>query len=412
MAPKTSEMQTGAGLETVRLDVLGMTCNGCVNTVKQALLAVPGVVAADVDLASASAMVKMDPSRTNIADLENAVQKAGYRTAKGPAQGTGLISIGASTVSPKASAALATIAPAKPSQAKTESLTQTAELLIRGMTCAGCVHTIESRVKALPGVSRADVNLATGTATVAYDPSRVQLDQIRSTIDQAGYEAREATSEHDHGSMEDTEDEIREWKRKLIVSAIFTIPLLIIAMSHGAISFPGVHWLQLALALPVVIYGGGKFYRLAWNAARHGMADMNTLIAVGTGAAFVYSTVATIAPSLIDPSASTHQVPVYFETAAAIITLILLGRVFEAGARGRTSSAIRKLIGLQAKTARVVRDGHETDVPVEQVQAGDIIVVRPGEKIPVDGVIVDGQSTIDESTLTGESIPAEKSVAR
>jgi Cu+-exporting ATPase len=276
------------------------------------------------------------------------------------------------------------------------------------MTCAGCVHTIESRVKALPGVSECDVNLATGTASVAFDAGQVGLEKIRQTIDEAGYEAREATSEHSHGA-EDSEEESREWKRKLIVSTIFTLPLLVIAMSHGAISFPGVHWVQLALTLPVMIYGGGKFYRLAWSATRHGAADMNTLIAVGTGAAFLYSTVATLAPGLIAPGAAAHEAPVYFETAAAIIVLIVLGRLLEARARGRTSSAIRSLMGLRPKTARVVRDGREIDIPVEEVQVGDIVVLRPGEKIPVDGVVVDGRSAVDESTLTGESIPADKS---
>jgi Cu+-exporting ATPase len=290
---------------------------------------------------------------------------------------------------------------------------KTADLLIRGMTCAGCVHTIESRVNALPGVERCEVNLATGSATVAYDPGQIEVEQIRQAIDRAGYEAREATSGHDHG-MDDTEAETREWKRKLVVSAIFTVPLLVIAMSHGAISFSGVNWVQLALALPVVIYGGGKFYRLAWSAARHGSADMNTLIAVGTGTAFAYSAVATALPGLVEPVAmgsggAGHGAPVYFETAAAIITLIILGRLLEARARGRTSSAIRSLMGLHAKTARVVRDGRELDVPVEEVLAGDMLVVRPGEKIPVDGVVVDGSSAIDESTLTGESIPVDKS---
>ena len=429
MAPQTSSMQT-AGLETVRLKVLGMTCNGCANTVKLALLAVPGVESADVDLAAAVATVRKNPAQATPADLKRAVQSAGYQAEPAPPSGlteespkspqhtvahphaanSPLISIGPASLTSIAPAATAKPPEtAKPRAAEMPVVGRTAELMIRGMTCAGCVHTIESRVKALPGVSQADVNLATGTAAITYDANLIQLERIRQTIDEAGYQAREATSGHEHAGVDDTAAEIEEWKKKLIVSAIFTVPLLLIAMSHGAISFPGVHWVQLALALPVVIYGGGKFYRLAWSAARHGMADMNTLIAVGTGAAFAYSTVATVAPGLIDPGSAAHQVPVYFETAAAIITLILLGRLLEAGARGRTSSAIRSLVGLQARTARVARDGRELDVPVEQVQVGDIVVVRPGEKIPVDGAVVDGRSTIDESTLTGESIPVDKS---
>jgi Cu+-exporting ATPase len=424
MARQTTETQPDTKTQIARLKVIGMTCNGCANHVKQALQAVPGVEQAEVDLAAARATVRMDSGRVSREDLENAVKAAGY--------GGELLASEDSTTArhqgvaqaamPRPSAALTSISPAAPASlaparpaTQPESLPEppeparrTAGLLIRGMTCAGCVHTIESRVKSLPGVTACDVNLATGSATVTFDPKQVDLVQIRQTIDEAGYEARDEMSGHDHGSG-DTEEESREWKQKLIVAAIFTLPLLVIAMSHGAITFPGVHWVQLALTLPVLIYGGGKFYRLAWSAARHGAADMNTLIAVGTGAAFVYSTVATAAPGLIDPGAIAHEVPVYFETAAAIITLIILGRLLEARARGRTSSAIRSLMGLRAKTARVVRDGHESDIPVEEVRVGDTVIVRPGEKIPVDGVVVSGASAIDESTLTGESIPVDKS---
>jgi Cu+-exporting ATPase len=438
MAHHTTDLQTGTERQAARLKVTGMTCNGCAGAVKQALLAVPGVEAAEVDLAAARATVRMDSSRATRQDLERAVQAAGYQAELlSPESGASASAPGSSQLTrltdtalpgtPRPSgmlmsispAPLTSIAPARPPTSERRlpepaaPAAKTTDLLIRGMTCAGCVHTIESRVKSLPGVTQCDVNLATGSATVTYDPSRIELDAIRQAIDRAGYEAREPMPAHIHGT-DDTEEENREWKRKLIVSAIFTAPLLVIAMSHGAISFPGVHWVQLALALPVVIYGGGKFYRLAWSAARHATADMNTLIAVGTGAAFAYSTVATVAPSLVDPGligpgGAAHDVPVYFETAAAIITLIVLGRLLETRARGRTSSAIRSLMGLQAKTARVVRDGRESDIPVEEVQAGDIVIVRPGEKIPVDGVVVDGRSAIDESALTGESIPVDKS---
>lgn len=424
MAHHTTEIHSDTKRQTARLKVTGMTCSGCANSVKKALLAVSGVDAAEVDLAAARATVRMDSLRVTRQDLERAVQSAGYQAEllSSESEASESSYAGAELATPRPSAALTTISPvpltsiaaARPA-AEQEAVpkpaadaTRTAELLIRGMTCAGCVHTIESRVKSLPGVTQCDVNLATGSATVTYDPGRIELEKIRGAIDRAGYEAREPMPAHVHGTG-DIEEESQEWKRKLIVSAIFTLPLLVIAMSHGAISFPGVHWMQLALTLPVVIYGGGKFYRLAWSAARHGTADMNTLITVGTGAAFVYSTVATAAPGLVDPGAMAHQVPVYFETAAAIVTLIVLGRLLEAGARGRTSSAIRSLMGLQAKTARVVRDGRESDVPLEEVQVGDIIIVRPGEKIPVDGVVVDGRSAIDESTLTGESIPVDKS---
>jgi Cu+-exporting ATPase len=422
MAHHTTETHPNTKAQTAHLNVTGMTCNGCASHVKQALEAVPGVEQAEVDLAAARATVRIDSTRVSREDLENAVQAAGYsgellssgsRTDKPRAAGQPAIPRPTASLTPASPVPLTSIAPAlAPEKARREAAapaTKTADLLIRGMTCAGCVHTIESRVKSLAGVTQCDVNLATGSATVTFDPAQVELEKIRRTIDEAGYEAREEQMEgHHHHGSDDADEESREWTRKLIVSAIFTVPLLVIAMSHGAISFPGAHWVQLALTLPVVIYGGGKFYRLAWSAARHGIADMNTLIAVGTGAAFVYSTVATAAPGLVDPGAMAHEVPVYFETAAAIITLIALGRLLEARARGRTSSAIRSLMGMQAKTARVVRDGREADIPVEEVQVGDTVIVRPGEKIPVDGVIVDGRSAIDESTLTGESIPVDK----
>ena len=204
----------------------------------------------------------------------------------------------------------------------------------------------------------------------------------------------------------------RQWKTKLIVSSIFTVPLLVLAMSHGTIAFPGMEWLQLFLTLPVLLYGGSQFYRSAWAAARHWTADMNTLIAVGTGSAFLYSVAATAVPALVtgthDPGGADLHAPVYFETAAAIITLILLGRMLEARARGRTSSAIRSLLKLQSKTARVVRGESELDIPVEQVVTGDVVIVRPGERVPVDGVVIEGQSSVDESMLTGESLPVEK----
>ena len=286
--------------------------------------------------------------------------------------------------------------------------TRTVRLHISGMTCAGCVHTIERRVEAVAGVARAEVNLATGTASVVYDSVATEAEAIRQAIDQAGYSAREADPVVIERPGQDEEREAEGWKRRLIVAAAFTAPLLVIAISQGAISFPGVHWAQLLLTLPVVFYAGRGFYALAWKATRRGAADMNTLIGIGTGAAFLYSVVATMAPRAIDPAAASQEVPVYFETAAAIITLILLGRWLEARARGRTSSSIRGLLGLQVPVARVVRDGRELEVSIEDVQRGDLIVVRPGEKTPVDGEVVDGQSAVDESALTGESIPVEK----
>ena len=389
--------------KTVRMRVTGMTCRGCTHTVETRLKETPGVADARVELEGGVATLEIDPGRASTANLEHAIHEAGYGVA--PDEADAGVTPAAATAPSTAPADMAQAAPNRTAAAETS----TVDLIISGMTCAGCVHTIEQAVTALPGVTRADVNLATGTASVEYDPGAVEVEAIRQAVDRAGYAAREAAAASAEMPGEEEEREAQAWKRRFLVSAVFTGPLLVIAMSHGVVSFPGVHWVQLLLTLPVVLYAGRRFYALAWKAARRGAADMNTLISVGTGAALLYSVVATVAPRAIDPAAvSPRQVPVYFETAAAIITLVLLGRWLEARARRRTSSAIRGLSGLQARTARVVRGGTERDIPIEEVRAGDIVVVRPGERIAVDGAVLDGQSAVDESALTGESIPVEK----
>ncbi|MDQ3711512.1 MAG: copper-translocating P-type ATPase, partial [Acidobacteriota bacterium] len=213
--------------------------------------------------------------------------------------------------------------------------------------------------------------------------------------------------------------EYQELKTKFWIAAVLSLPVLVIAMSHGRIelfNFTGVNWLQLVLATPVVFYCGAQFYLGAWAAFRHRAADMNTLIAVGTGAAYIYSIAATVYPKLFAATNQTAmpgmegmtQVPVYFEAASVIIALILLGKMLESRAKGQTGAAIRKLVGLQSKTARVVRDGREMEIETEEVVPGDVVIMRPGEKIPVDGVVTEGSSAIDESMLTGESLPVEK----
>ena len=370
-----------------------MTCQGCAQTVEKSLASVAGALRANVDLEQGLARVTVDPEQTTAAQLESAVEATGYGI--GPSHGSSRHTATVSLVDINKKAE-------RPSQI------QRADLVIRGMTCAGCVRTIERAVEAFPGVLKAEVNLATGTALIEYDSSKANVGRIREAVDRAGYEARETSAESTQAAGQEEQQEAAEWKRKFILAAVFTLPLLVLAMSHGALAFPGSHWLQLALALPVVLYSGRQFYLLAWKALKRFSADMNTLIAVGTGAAFLYSAAATVAPQWIHPRAAAHQVPVYFETAAAIITLILLGRFLEARARGRTSSAIRGLLDLQVRTARVMRDGRETDIPVEDLQVGDVVLVRPGEKIPVDGEVVDGESAVNEAALTGESVPVEK----
>ena len=382
--------------EEITVPVEGMTCQGCVRAVTAALEGVDGVEQAHVSLADKRATVVVDPDAVTRADVEAAVRRAGYRT-EPAAPAPPLVGIAGIAPAP------ATIDPA-PAPAAAPPEIREAELEIRGMTCAGCVSTIENRVKKLPGVESCEVNLAAGSAVVRFNPTKTDEDEISRAIEAAGYEARRreadaashAGHEHDH-AMDDEEE--GDWRRRALVSGLFTVPLLILAMSHGAIAFPGDRWLQLALAVPAVLYGGAPFFRRAWKAILHGVMDMNTLIAVGSGTAFAYSVVAV--------AATAHE-PVYFETAAAIITFILVGRMLEARARGRASLAIRELMQLQPKTARVVRDGREQDLPLAEVRVGDEILVRPGEKIPVDGEIVSGESAIDESTLTGESIPSEK----
>ena len=402
-----SENAIAPPLERIELTVGGMTCGRCVQAVTKSLEAVDGVAEARVELATGRASVQAEAGRVSRSRLEEAVRGAGY-TVGGGAK---LVQLGGINPAPAAAAAPSTTA--EPETAEPEAAEpeigkpglETAELAIQGMTCAGCVHTIEQRVKRTPGVVECEVNLAAGSARVTFDPAQVSRQELVKVVEAAGYAARLASSADEAGQDDDAEE--RQWRRRLVVSAVFTLPLLALAMSHGAFHFAGQQWAQLALALPVVVYGGAPFYRKAWSGFRHLAFDMNTLIAVGTGSAFLYSLVATAAPSLV--GAADGRGAVYYETAAAIIAFILLGRMLEARARGRTSAAIRKLLELRPKTARVVREGRELEVPLAEVRVGDTVIVKPGEQIPVDGAVLDGASAVDESLLTGESIPVEKS---
>jgi Cu+-exporting ATPase len=262
------------------------------------------------------------------------------------------------------------------------------------MTCAACARAIERQLSSTPGVSSAHVNFATNTATVEFDPKQTRLTTLVGAIEEIGYHVPPQEKEID------PEAEYRGIRRRFRIAAIFSAPVLVLGMSHGLLHVPAMNWIQLAFTLPVVLYAGLHFYTGAWTALRHRSANMNTLIALGTGAAFLYSLVVTL-------TAGPHA-PVYFEAAAVIVTLILLGRMLEVRARARASDAIRRLIGLQPKTARVVRGAAEIDLPLEEVVVGDLVIVRPGEKIPVDGVVAEGESAVDESMLTGESMPVDK----
>ncbi|RYD28035.1 MAG: heavy metal translocating P-type ATPase, partial [Verrucomicrobiaceae bacterium] len=292
-----------------------------------------------------------------------------------------------------------------------------------------CATRIEKALRKSPGVTDANVNFATTRATVQYDPGTTGLEELRGAIRKAGYDALlpEPAGSGSEAEGEDAETTARaaayrQQKRNFLIAALLTLPVVVLAMGGHLIpalapllEFRGRGWLELALTTPVLFWAGREFFTGAWKAARHGAADMNTLVAIGTFSAWAYSLVATVAPELFSgvTGATAHgqhsPVGVYYEAAAAIITLILLGRLLEARARVKTSGAIRALLGLQARTARVERDGTEQDVPLEHVRRGDVVRVRPGEKIPVDGEVLDGSSAVDESMLTGEPMPVQKS---
>ena len=331
---------------------------------------------------------------------------------------------------------------------------------VEGMTCASCVNRIERYLRKVDGVEQADVNLATESASVRYDPGRAGLDDLARAVEAAGYEARldraEGAAAQEGApfdgpsppagapalasvveptavapgavlgsarmrSVSEAAEEptyqqryLAETRRRLIVAAVLTAPLIVALASMTVAPFlprfltnP---WLELALATPVQFYAGRGFYTGAWKVALHRATDMNTLIAVGTSAAYAYSVAAILFPAFFRAAGigNGHQPPLYFDTSSAIITLILLGRFLEARARSHTSDAIKKLIGLAPRTARVVRDAQERDVPIEEVVVGDVVRVRPGERVPVDGTVRDGLSSIDEGMVTGESMPVTK----
>ncbi len=312
------------------------------------------------------------------------------------------------------------------------------DLPIQGMTCATCAMRIEVRLGKQRGVSSASVNYATRVATVMYDPAATAPAKLAKAVEEIGYTALlgsvdgagSAESGHNHAGHADHvahltsgAPEARRLLVRMAIGAALSLPVLLIAMTHGriaALDVPWINWLQLGLTTPVLFWCGWQFFRSAWKGARHLSANMDTLVALGTGAAYSYSVAATIWPGFFSPAAgdAMHRgsdlaampmVPVYYESAAVIIVLILLGKYLEARATGQTTAAIKRLVGMQAKTARVVRDGVEQDVPIQSVSAGDLVLIRPGEKIPVDGRVERGESAVDESMLTGESLPVEKS---
>lgn len=297
------------------------------------------------------------------------------------------------------------------------STIQTLTLPVEGMTCASCVTRVEKALKKVDGVLEASVNLASEKAKIEFDTAKVNVEQLRAAVTDEGYSLvlpeGESRQSADAGAREN--ETLRQLKKELLLAGLLAVPIMVISMvsmlesyaSWSPLSLEQTNKLLLLLTTPILFISGKRFFKGFWLALKHFTADMNTLVAVGTGAAFAFSSIAVLFPEALGHAG--HKGHVYFDTTATIITLILLGKLLEAKAKSRASDAIRKLMGLQPKTARVVRDGVEQDVSINDVVVGEEVIVRPGEKMPVDGVVLSGTTTVDESMVTGESMPVEKS---
>lgn len=355
--------------ETIRIS--GMSCAACAARVEKVLNNLEGVKNAAVNLAVEKAAVEYDKNIISIEDIIDAIKKLGYDA----------VSEQADTIS-------------------------SAVLKVSGMSCAACAARVEKQLGSLEGVHSAAVNLASERASVEYDSEKIKTSDLIKAVEAIGYKAERAEELSVDREKEQREKEIRRLRLELVISAILTAPLLfsmLLMITNIDIPFFHNEYFQLIVATPVQFIIGFRFYKNAYRALRSGSANMDVLIAMGTTAAYFYS----IYNAFFAPHEGMMK-ELYFESSAVIITLILFGKYLEAVAKGRTSEAIKKLMGLQAKTARVIRDGREEDIPIEEVVPGDVIVVRPGEKIPVDGRILEGDSAVDESMLTGESLPVEK----
>jgi Cu+-exporting ATPase len=368
---------TDKNIIKINLPVEDMTCAACVGHVENALKGVPGVVDASVNLGTEKASVEFDSAVVQFQVIEEAVSGAGYKLG-----------------------------------------TQSASLNIGGMTCSACVSHIEKALREVPGVAEANVNLGVERASVEFVPGMVELSDLQAAVEGAGYRVE---GFNDSGDQERELErlskvkEIRELRNRLVFAGTGAVLLFLgtfdvfpwVSNLMGRSYYPFLLW---ALATPVQFWAGSTFYTSGLGALRHRTSNMHTLIALGTTVAYGYS-VAVVLLDAFSPGVLADngiEAKVYFDTAAIIVALILLGRFLEAGARGRTSEAIRRLIGLRPASARVVRDGNEVDIPVDQVVIGDTVLVRPGEKVPVDGLVTDGYSAVDESMLTGESMPLDK----
>lgn len=367
-------------MENKVFSIDGMTCASCAQTVEKAAQKLPGVKTANVNLATEKMNIQFDSSALTEADIQKAVADAGYTAISNTVKKT---------------------------------------FNIEGMTCASCAQTIEKATQKLRGVNLSSVNLATEKLVVEYDPGMVNLTDIIKAVMDSGYEAHEevATADTVDQDKEKKQKEIKSLWNRFLISALFTAPLLYIAMGH-LVNAPLPDFInpmmnpeafaivQLVLTLPVVAVNS-KIYRNGFKALSKGHPNMDSLISLGTSAAFLYGVFATV---MIFRGEVAYANELYYETAAVILALIVLGKYLETLTKGKTSEAIKKLMGLAPKTALVVRNGKESEISIDEVVVGDIIVVRPGGKMPVDGVVIEGLTSVDESMLTGESIPVEKSV--
>lgn len=364
--------------KTLTVPVIGMTCANCVAAVERNAKKVTTVADAAVNFASEKLTINYDPAVSSakevLTDVIARVERAGYSIP-----------------------------------------TETVELPLLGMTCTNCANTIQRRLTKVEGVLNAEVNYANERATVAYVPGVTDYGELVAAVHKAGYDVVETAGASEAGDAEAAarEAEVQHQWRRLMVGVIFSVPLFLLSMARdfglvGAWAQAAwVNWLFLALATPVQFYVGWDYYVGAYKSLRNGSANMDVLVAMGSSVAYLYSIAVLIGLTIGNHTLGHH---VYFETSAVIITLIVLGKLLEVRAKGQTSAAIKKLIGLQAKTARVVRNGEERDIPIADVIKSDIVIVRPGEKIPVDGVVTEGHSAVDESMITGESLPVEKGV--
>lgn len=355
-----------------QFQITGMTCAACAIRIEKGIKKMEGVEDANVNLALEKATIKFDSAAMGVADIQKKIRDLGY-----------------------------------------DVITNKVEFDITGMTCAACSARIEKGLNKMDGVMNANVNLALEKASVELNPAILSPVDVIQRVEKLGYGASVKNDENAQDNVDQRLKDVKTQQGKFTFSLILSLPLLWAMVGHfNFTSFLFVPdafmnpWVQLALATPVQFYIGKQFYVGAYKALRNKSANMDVLVALGTSAAYFYSVFLSIQTMI----SGTHLVGLYFETSAILITLIILGKLFEAKAKGRSSEAIKKLMGLQAKTALVIRNGEETEIPLEEVIVGEIILVKPGEKIPVDGEIVEGRSALDESMITGESVPVDKTV--